>query len=147
VFVHDRMANRWKAISVEGTLPTLRLFTPWLASAVRMLGGGTSPGRENERDFTSDRLPNVQAAYAFASGGEGFTPGVLVLQNIEDGRKIRIETGQEDSEVLSVGGDTVLYRINDAIYKATIADNGLKDTSVMVKDDDVPEVHWVFYGP
>jgi hypothetical protein len=39
----------------------------------------------------------------------------------------------------------VLYRINDTIYQARIADTQLRETSVIVKDDDVPEVHWVFW--
>ena len=74
-------------------------------------------------------------------------PGVLVLQNIEDGRKIKIETGQEDSEVLWVGPNTVLYRVNTSIYQARIVGEKLRDSSVLVKDEDVPEIHRVFCGP
>jgi len=73
-------------------------------------------------------------------------PGVLVLQNLADGRKIRIETGQEDSEILTVDQEKVLYRVNDTIYQAHIVGEQLKDSTVVVKDEDVPEIHWVFWS-
>ncbi len=76
-----------------------------------------------------------------------YRPGILVLQNLEDGRKIRVETGQEDSEVLAVRGQTILYRVDDTIYQASIVGTRLQNISVAVKDDNVPEVHWVFWGP
>jgi hypothetical protein len=41
----------------------------------------------------------------------------------------------------------VLYRVNDTIYQARIVGDKLQDNSVLVKDDDVPEIHWVFWGP
>ncbi len=72
--------------------------------------------------------------------------GILTLQNLADGRKIRIVTGQEDSEILRVQGDIVLYRVNDEIYQARIAGDQLKDTTLVVKDDDVPEIHWAFWS-
>jgi hypothetical protein len=149
MLVHERVQDRWKKIQIEGSNSRLRLFGPWLAIIV-----GTenpdhkpSPGRENERGSKTDRLPNVREAYATFAGYESWLPGILVLQNLADGRKIRIETGQEDSEVLRVEGDIVLYRINDTIYQAKIVGDQLKDSTVVVKDEDVPEIHWVFWSP
>jgi hypothetical protein len=85
-------------------------------------------------------------AYAHGAGDENRIPGILVMQNLSDARKIRIETGQEDSEILWVGSDNVLYRVNDTIYQAKIAGDKLQDTTVVVKDEDVPEIHWVFWS-
>jgi hypothetical protein len=73
-------------------------------------------------------------------------PGILMLQNLGDGRKIRIETDQEDSEILWADDNSALYRVNDAIYQAQIIGDKLQDTTMIVKDQDVPEIHWVFWS-
>lgn len=148
MFVHDRSSNRWRTVRVEGNASNSRLFDPWLAITVGMRNPDhkTSPGRENERAYETDMLPNVRQQYAIFQGKWIWSPGVLALQNLVDGRKIRIETGQEDSEILRVEGDIVLYRVNDAIYQARIAGDQLKDTTLVVKDEDVPEIHWVFWS-
>jgi hypothetical protein len=147
MFVHDRMRDRWKTIEIEGDSSRSRLFGTWLATIAAMFTSDRkpNPGIENERSFETEHLPNVRNAYAHGQGGNRL-PGILVLQNIEDGRKIRIETGQEDSEILSVTADSVLYRVNDTIYQAQITGDHLQDTAAIVKDDDVPEVHWVFWS-
>jgi hypothetical protein len=36
--------------------------------------------------------------------------------------------------------------VNDTIYQAGIAGNQIQDPVVIVKDEDVPEVHWVFWA-
>jgi len=65
--------------------------------------------------------------------------------NLEDGRKIKIETHEEDSEVLLVtSSGIVYYRINNQIYYALISGDTLTNTSLSVTGDDVPEIHWAF---
>lgn len=158
LFVHNRASNQWKTLHLEGNYSRSRLFGSWLAVIVRMYNSdnklGTSPGTGNQRNTggaggrgqgLTARLPNVRQEYGNQS--LAWLPGVLVLQNLEDGRKIRTETGQADSEILTVRGDTVLYRVNDTIYQARIVGGALQGTSVLVKDEDVPEIHWVFWGP
>jgi hypothetical protein len=146
MFVHDRLRDRWETIQIEGNLSRSRLFGSWVATVVEMVNAQQKPrpGTGNERSVEKPGLPSVSALYASVTG---WRPGVLVLENIEDGRKIRIETDEEDSEVLSVQGDEVFYRVNDAIYQARIAGNELQKPSVLVKEEDVPEIHWVFWGP
>lgn len=148
MFIHDRTNNSWTTVQIEGNESRSRIFDPWLATVVGMLDDPSHerpvPTPDLRRKFATDRLPNVQEAYAY-QGGTGL-PGILLLQNIEDGRKIRIETGQIDSEILWVGNGTVLYRVNDTIYQARIVGSQIQNSRVLVKDDDVPEVHWVFWG-
>jgi hypothetical protein len=155
VFIHDRVRNQWKTIQVEGNLSRSRLFGSWLASIVAMYGSKPSPGEENERSTggaggrgqgQTAPLPNVWSEFRTAWAG-AWLPGVLTLQNIEDGRKIRIETNQADSEILSVRGDTVLYRVNDTIYQTRIVNDKVQDSAVLAKDEDVPEIHWGFWSP
>lgn len=150
VYVHDRTSNQWAIIQTEGNSPALRLFSKWLAEIVEnsSRNHGPNPGRENERtwDEKTDRLPPVQRLYEQFGQQEFARPAILVLQNLADGRKIRVETGQEDSEILWVDDDSVLYRVNDAIYQAKIVGDKLQGATLIVKDEDVPEVHWVFWS-
>jgi hypothetical protein len=89
-------------------------------------------------------LPPVQILCRSLAGHDVSFPGTSILNNLAEGRKSKIETGQEGSEVLWVGEDTVLHRVNDTIYQARLANGQTKDASILVKDEDVPEVHWVF---
>ncbi len=60
---------------------------------------------------------------------------------------ITIDTGQQDSEVLDVRKDgLVLYRMNDEILSAQIEGDKLSAPTLVVKGEDVPEVHWVFWS-
>jgi hypothetical protein len=147
-FVHVRSTGAWKRVRIEGNSSYSRLFGVWLATDVAKWNPGhaVSPGRKNERDQGSESLPRVRNGYESFRGRWNWSPGVLTLQNLADDRKIRIETGQEDSEILKVEDDLVLYRVNDTIYQARIDGDQLKDTTVIVKDEDVPEVHWAFWS-
>jgi len=100
VFIHDRVRDRWKTIVTDGNTSRSRLFGLWLATVVQTFSYAkqVSPGREDERNLETDRLPSVRALYSF-SQSHNWIPKVLLLQNIEDGRKIRIETNQEGSEI------------------------------------------------
>jgi hypothetical protein len=150
IFVHDRLRDRWKAAVVEGNNPgSVRLFGSWVAAIVMSWSPTPTknPGRDNERSDATDTLPNIQAMYSSPEGMAHFSiPGILILENLADGRKIRIETDQEDSEILWAGDDSMLYRVNDAIYEAKIVGDKLQDTTMIVQDEDVPEVHWVFWS-
>jgi hypothetical protein len=150
VYVHDRTRNQWGSIQTEGNSSTLRLFGHWLAESVANWSPnhGPNPGTENERtwDEKTDRLPPVQRLYEQFGQQQYARPGILALQNLADERKIRIETDQEDSEVLWTDDDSVLYRVNDGIYQAKIVGDKLRDATLIVKDEDVPEVHWVFWS-
>jgi hypothetical protein len=148
MFVHNRIKNRWTQIDIQGSDSRLRVLGPWLATIVAMKNPDhrSGPGRANERSVATDRLPNVQKYYSDFIGQEFYLPGILVLQNLVDGRKIQIETGEEDSEILQVKGEMVLYRVNDSIYEARIAGDEIKDPGVVVKDEDVPEIHWAFWS-
>jgi hypothetical protein len=148
ISVHDRTINSWNTIRVEGNASETKLFGSWLALSVKDWNPDDkdSPGRNNERNWRTERLPNVQAWYEESSASLYWSPGVLILQNLADGRKIRIETDQEDSEILWAGQDSVVYRVNDTIFQARIASHRLQDVTVLVKDDDVPEIHWAFWS-
>jgi len=69
-----------------------------------------------------------------------------VIENLKSQRKIQMETGQTDNEILAIKGDKAFYRINDAIYEGILAGNSLRSSSLLVKDDSVHEIHWIFWS-
>jgi hypothetical protein len=151
LYVHDRIGGAWHVAEVEGNWSQLRLFGPWLGAIVRMARDVHAPevtpqGRDSERAFATTTLPNVQKLFARWAGRYYWSPGILTLENLVDGRKVRIETNEEDSEILSVTGDTVVYRVNDTIYQGRISGGEMLAPTVVVKGEDVPEIHWVFWS-
>ncbi len=145
-YVHDRKRNFWKTVEVPGNESRQRIFGEWLATIEETWhpNNESNPGRDQERGYQTRNLPNVRAAYAFGEGANAEIPGILILTNLKDGRRITVETHSEDSEILDVEQNQFLYRVNDTIYQADINGNALGPASVLAKDEDVPEVHWVF---
>jgi len=45
-----------------------------------------------------------------------------------------------------VDSGRILYRVNDSIFSAQIEGDKPTKPTLIVKDDDVPEVHWVFWS-
>lgn len=153
VYVHDRVRNKWTKVTSAATVPyARRIFGPWLATIVEVWQPGDpqnadSPGCSNERNWGSRMLPNVREGYACGQGGDAYIPGMLILDNLEDGRRITLQTNDEDSEILDVRSDgLVLYRVNDSIFSAQIEGDKLGPSTLVVKDEDVPEVHWAFWS-
>jgi len=129
--VHDRERNTWKRLTSASTEATRRIFGSWLATIVEV----SHPG-----EF-------VENPGAKPGEGQISFPGTLVLDNLDDGRKIVLNTGQADSEILAVREDgLVLYRVNDAIFAAQIELENLSEPTLVVKDEAVPGVHWIFWS-
>jgi len=152
LYVHDRKLNTWKNLESASTVVyARRIFGSWLATIVEIWAFSQQveqPGAENERNWETPLLPNVRERYPSLSAESGtLIPGILLLDNLEDGRRITLETRQEDSEILDVRGDgLVLYRVIDSIFSAPIEGERLGTPSLVVKDEDVPEIHWVFWS-
>jgi hypothetical protein len=155
VYALNKATGRWSVIKVPFIDLRPRLFEPWLATRVEKPNpeNRESPGEDNERANEEDtrsptgpvrESPGIRGMYS----RKAFMPGSLLLQNLLDGRKITIETGQQDSEIIDVRSDgLVLYRVNDSIFSAQIEGHKLSAPTVVVKDDDdVPEVHWAFWS-
>jgi len=146
LYVLHRRTGRWQTIQAEG-FAGVRLLGPWLTVDVTMPNPERKPGpgRDKERSSDSDRLPSVQGAYDFLQGFQ-YRPGILDLYNLEDGATLQIKTGQEDSEVLGVRNGAVLYRAGDSIYRAALTGHTLGEPALVAHDEDVPEIHWLFWS-
>ncbi len=132
IYILNRETARWSVVKFPISAPSPRLFGAWLI-------GNVSKLVKTIRRFPGQRQAEI---------ANFVTPqGRLLLQNLVDGRKIRIETGQQDSEVLDVGKDgLVLYRVNNEIFSTQIEGDKLAAPTLVVKGEDVPEVHWVFWS-
>lgn len=148
IYVRDQHTGLWATSSVDGTCSRTRIFGNWLATIVQFWDPNhkQNPGAEHERSTRTDTLPNVRELYAMSAGRNCFIPGDVTLLNLSTQRRIALHTGEEDSEILQVEADTVLYRVNDTIYQAKIVGDQLKDSTILVKDEDVPEIHWAFWS-
>jgi hypothetical protein len=154
MYVHDRRSETWKQLKSAGSMPQCRVFGPWLATRIRNFlerGGGPiedkNPGHLDESDhWVLNLLPNVKSEYD-ALDSQFYIPGVFILDSLADGRRIRLDTHEEDSEILDVRKDgLVLYRVNNEIFSARIEGDKLSAPKLVVKGEDVPEVHWVFWS-
>jgi hypothetical protein len=156
IYVYDKDKDKWRTIEAPTTVTgytapgPVRMFYPWLAITVAQWNPGPdqSPGQENERNWSNQQFPNVLGGYT-SRNHDLFLPGQLVLRHLlADDRSITLQTNQEDSEVLDISpSGELLYRINDAIYSAQISEDRITAPKLLVKDADVPEIHWAFWGP
>jgi len=149
LYVHNLRTGKWKRVEVPGNDPRSRLCGGWLASIAEFWqpNSPANPGRAAERSRATKELPNVQAYYASFEGRDHRIPGILTLCNLEDGRRVTLNTQAEDSEVLLVTAQNqVVYRVNDSIYQAPIQGATLGPAVLVVHDEAVPEIHWAFFS-
>lgn len=147
---HDKEHNVWRTIKVPGNEPIERLFGSWFVTSEMSNRPHTpirsNPGHDRERKEGTYDLPNVQEAFAESIGGQRYIAGRLTLTDLTNGNQITLETGAEDSEVLGFTGKNVIYRINDSIFESAVLEKSLGPAKLVVRDEDVPEVHWIFEG-
>ena len=148
-YVYDRTRRKLRALMLptNRSQPEVRLFGDWLATVVEVGAPHNTyhPGAANEREIGSLALPETRSNY------EGwatyfYLPGELESDNLADGRKLAIRTGQEDTEILDVRPDgLVLYRVDNQIFAARIRGDHMGPRVLVAADVDVPEVHWVLW--
>jgi hypothetical protein len=149
-YVLHKQTHRWGKVTVPGNNSTVRIFGSWMAVREADVSNGDTrpgPGRDTERAQATSALPDVHAAYEGVLSSTYRFRGELELVDLEGERRIPIHTESEDSEILSVEGNRVIYRIDNAIYQAQLGDGTLGARELLVRGDDVPEIHWVFAGP
>ncbi len=159
VLVLNKRTHRWQSLRLPTTVSRrtrvpVRLFGNWLVTTVRVWSppvagtGSASLGVANEQKtpMYSSSSSGVHAAYDRRFLNVQI-PGKLAVWNLADGRRLMLNTGQPDSEVLSIGknGD-MLYRVNDAIYSAKIDGDSLGSAALVVKSPAAADIHWVLCG-
>jgi hypothetical protein len=163
LLVLHRPTGRWQKLELptavtSNTHPPVRIFGDWLVTTIMEWRPGPhtsgAPVTEHGRPLPNE-LPVVREyVNQFVNL---HIPGKLVLQNLSDGGKLTLSTGQDDSEIIAIRTDgEMLYRVNDSIYSAEIVPRSIAtgpngdrvtDSRLIVRDVDVAQVHWAFWGP
>ncbi len=108
--------------------------------------GASDPGEDQQRaDGTAD-LPPVRSFYHFPAMKQWF-PGMLLVVDLSTDGTVVYNTGQADSEILDIEDQKVLYRVNDQLYLTRISQGVFEPPALLVKEEHVPEIHWIFWGP
>jgi len=157
--VLNRATREWKTMEVATTVTSItevpvRIFGDWIATVEMKWKPGApgtgsgSPGMQNERTVPEDSpQPDIRDRY-YNRFLDVYIPGRLVLKNLADGRTVVMDIGQQDCEVLAVRSDgTMLYRVNDAVFSTVIDGEHASVGTLLVKDSEVPDIHWAFWGP
>ena len=149
LYVHNRKSGTWKQIAQEGNISRARLSGPWVCSITQYLRPteGSTPETAAEQEAWAGESKTTRTQYASYQGSISTIPGVLVLDNLDDGRHLVIKTGREDSEVLIAASKELIYRENDSLYRLPIDGNRLGAKLLMARDPRLESVHWAFYAP
>ncbi len=143
-FVFDRNLNKWQSLSFEGSSTRLRLFDKWLAAmTITAQGSATQKAQVSIPPATSElKSPSKSnREYEVMPGTE--IPGKLVLVNLETGERINLTTGKANSEILSVKGGSVLYRVDDQLLLAQISGTNIGAGQIIATDERASDIHWV----
>ncbi|MCJ8268025.1 MAG: hypothetical protein MJK04_01320 [Psychrosphaera sp.] len=134
--VHNKQADEWSTVIIDGQLSNLREFGPWIATEARMRHKTKEP-----KILLGDAGLLTAAGRAFMSDYQ--QTGAMTLINPIDNRRISIQTNEVDSEILLVERSTVFYRIKDTLYSAQINQNALTNTRIIITDKRLADVHWM----
>jgi len=164
VLVYDKKVASWQTINLGNAGASIRGFGPWIATASserkRATGRGEaiqsdprgerqSPGSASRRNALNPRAQardQVSIETLFEDVPFYFD-GELSLYNIRTKKKYRIQTFEGDSEILLVEGNSVYYRVNDTLYRATIGSTNIENPLRMLTHEEVQRAHWAFLGP
>jgi hypothetical protein len=159
--VFDRKLGTWHSPNL-GAGPSVRGFGPWIASASfirkRPIGASASgpeirdepqsPGAEFRKRIINpeSRIQDQASLDDRFKGYPWLFTGDLHLYNIRSKQSYTIRTGQGDSEIILVDGNTVYYRVNDTLYKAIVRQQPELKGIRILSSPDVQFAHWAFLG-
>jgi hypothetical protein len=164
LLIYDRKKGMWRNRTIGTDGAAIRGFGPWIVTARAELKRAVVNGRLSEPRPQSERespgsafrrnpvnpkssdKQRITVDNRFQESPFYFA-GELALYNVDSQREYTIKTGQGDSEILLVDGDTVYYRVNDTLYKAQIGQAKIEDPQPILRDDLVQLSHWAFIGP
>lgn len=140
-WIMDRTTNAWVAWRVPGTKLWPRVFRDWVTMNVTRIDATRTdslvslPKDEQGRPDIRALDPTIRHS------------GTLLLRNFKTGESHRIETKENDCEVLLIEGRTVFYRANDAILEGELNPRQeVVEGRVVIRGAEVPGIHWAFYG-
>jgi hypothetical protein len=154
--IFDKKTQIWHTENFDGELSSFRGFGSWIAVnqaeandvvvngvSQPKPGAKESPGKA-ERQQILDPEDWYRDQMTIDSLFGNYFPGIIHLYDVRSGRRYRIDTGQGDSEVLLVDGNTIYYRINDTLYRAEIGPSAIQNPVQIARNPNVQFAHWAF---
>ena len=146
VWILNRSHGKWTHIETSHPTTEVRTFGSWVAiieTEGAAKASARQPSKRARREATS-----MGPAIAHRMAYRNVTlPGRVILYDGTTGRKTGFETGEDDTEVLSIQNGNVYYRVNDELFLAPILDGKVGTPVSLLKDVVIPDVHWMFFGP
>lgn len=152
IWIYKKDTEKWDKVNIPGIPTFYRGFGNWMAGTITDRTQGKNmnkvtvekkelPGKAKRDQKLKKTGTPVDYRY---DTYEIYAPGQLLLYNISTKKKITINTQQGDCEVLLIEGDTLYYRIYDAIYQAAIINGKIEKEKLLLQEDYVPDIHWAF---
>jgi hypothetical protein len=140
VYIHDRKTNKWSKWIQPGNLSRSRLFGSWLVTTIQQ---GRDGGERTNAPEQSGEDALTKRQYDSFQGSVSDIPGEIRFYNLKTRQTLSLKTGQEDTEVLGVHLNSVIYRVNNALYGTVINGNDLQESHVLFQGPEVRQVHWM----
>lgn len=121
IFLLDKVSQTWKYLTIEGAASHIQIFDTWLLIQQAF--------QENENLADSLRLT-----------------GQYTFYNLDSHEQFVWQTDPHN-EVLGIWEDSMLYRIGDELFEATITGTEVSDAHLLTKDQAIQDVHWAFIAP
>ena len=158
-FLYNKKKEQWQSVGLPTVFQTLRAHGDWLAGAEvfwvsagreqRINKGIEIPGKKYRRQDTTIWGMNADARFNIQ---EIFPTGKLFIYHIDTEQYIEWDAkqngeNQADSEILLIQDEKIYYRVNDALYVRDIIDGkALGERTLLVQEETVPYVHWLFFA-
>lgn len=146
--VYDRATRRTTPVIVQGSFSRVTLYGDWLVitTVEPNFDHRPNPGIDAHSQQGGTALsPPIQDLFAHNEPPQYF-PGICVLRNLATGDAITLNTGQADTEILGVLGNTVVYRINKQLISGRLGKDAIADSKVIAEDVNVTAIHWMLPG-
>jgi hypothetical protein len=164
--VYDKASRSWRAVRTPFPSLSMRGFGEWLAflgsepaPGTRALAPNVPPGAKQltvvRGGFQAGNVDKrKEAAVSWRTTVEDVLEdsghshsGKLFLWNEKTGEQHELDTGEADSEVVLVTGDSVVYRVNDSLFEAGLSGGKVLPPTLLASGRQVTGVHWVFMTP
>lgn len=145
IYIANKKTNKSIILKLKGNYSMVRAQGEYIYGTVANMYSekskkAVSPGFQvRSKEFRETGIP-----FDFRSSDNLYYPGILFLVNTKTGMSIEWETGQGDSEILSIDNNIVYYRVNDKIYKRKIENYKLGTPQMLFTDKYVPDIHWMW---
>ena len=165
IWYRNTSTPNWKNIATSGEVE-IRGFGRWFSFTDRKLDSLTvgrktaktlaemiedRPGRANHTREKRVTGPGMASIFeGFESDGKpwNYAGSFWIVDSAGEGHKWRLETGNENSEILLIDRQMVVYRIEDSIWRGVLdpSADGISNAVRVASDPRLVDAHWAFFS-